>query len=485
MSSFLSASLGNIGAFFLIVLFFGSSIFVHELGHFLAARRRGVKVVRFSIGFGPAIFAWKGKDGVEYRLSWIPIGGYVALPQLADMAALEGDSGEVEKLPPVTYGTKVLVFVAGAVFNVIFALVLSTILWVVGRPEPENVTSTRIGYVSEKIALLDKTIVQSPASKAGLKVGDTIIEIDHVPVRSWMDVLNQIVLGTQTDQTGERVSLFTVEREGVRMNFTVNPVRTTDERVRKVGIDAAYAVIVKDVEPNTPGAQIGFAAGDRIEAIDGNKVWGVPSFSTQISPTKGVHQDIMVLREGREVHLPYISPGNGADGANSFRGIDFTTNWQLLYQTPFAQVKMILSNTFQTFGALLNPRGDVGLSNLSGFIGIGRGFWDALNSDYPAKFVIWFTVMINISLAFFNLLPIPVLDGGHITLATIAKLRGRPLPASFIMTTQSVFVVLLLMMMLYVTVFGDVRRLISDFRSETQNRPAAEAPKKALEPAKP
>src|SRR3954468_24930531 len=92
--------LSNVWSIFLVVIFFGGSIFVHELGHFLAARRRGLKVDRFSIGFGPKIFAWKGKDGVEYRLSWLPLGGYVSLPQLADMRAIEGTpSADVKRLP--------------------------------------------------------------------------------------------------------------------------------------------------------------------------------------------------------------------------------------------------------------------------------------------------------------------------------------------------------------------------------------------------
>src|SRR6478609_7529463 len=111
--------LHNVWAIFLIVLFFGGSIFVHELGHFLAARRRGVKVSRFSIGFGPAIWKRVAKDGVEYRLSWIPLGGYVALPQLADMAAIEGEAEDTEPLPPVSYSTRMIVFAAGAFFNIL------------------------------------------------------------------------------------------------------------------------------------------------------------------------------------------------------------------------------------------------------------------------------------------------------------------------------------------------------------------------------
>ena len=137
----ITSLLGNVWSIAMIVLFFGGSIFVHELGHFLAARRRGVKVERFSIGFGPKIASWE-RDGVEYRLSWLPLGGYVALPQLADMATIEG--GEPERvpfvgteissgseefghgLPLISYSTRMIVFAAGAFFNLLFAFALAT-----------------------------------------------------------------------------------------------------------------------------------------------------------------------------------------------------------------------------------------------------------------------------------------------------------------------------------------------------------------------
>src|SRR5882757_1753098 len=125
---FLSGLFSSLWSIFMIVLFFGGSIFVHELGHFLAARRRGVKVTRFSIGFGPAIWSRIGQDGVEYRLAWFPLGGYVAVPQLADLSVIEGEEAKVQvlgsyvgsgpvdsssDLPPLSYSTKVIVFAAG------------------------------------------------------------------------------------------------------------------------------------------------------------------------------------------------------------------------------------------------------------------------------------------------------------------------------------------------------------------------------------
>src|SRR5690349_2878357 len=138
-TDFLSSLFSSMWSIFLIVLFFGGSIFVHELGHFLAARRRGVHVERFSIGFGPALWSRRGRDGVEYRLSWIPLGGYVLLPQLADLGAIEGESKvNVSELPPVSYSTKMIVFAAGAVFNVIFAFALACVLWLAGTSVAEE-----------------------------------------------------------------------------------------------------------------------------------------------------------------------------------------------------------------------------------------------------------------------------------------------------------------------------------------------------------
>ena len=172
---FLHTLLSNIWSIFLVVLFFGGSIFVHELGHFLAARRRGVHVERFSIGFGPKIFSWRGKDGVEYRISWLPLGGYVALPQLADLRGIEGDSEvELEKLPPITYSTKMIVFAAGAAFNVIFAFALASIIWFIGQPMSSEMATTRIGYVSATLDLSDGSKTPSPASQAGSRISAAI-----------------------------------------------------------------------------------------------------------------------------------------------------------------------------------------------------------------------------------------------------------------------------------------------------------------------
>ena len=470
-SDLLGSLLHNVWAVFLIVLFFGGSIFVHELGHFLAARRRGVKVTRFSIGFGPAIWSHTGKDGVEYRVSWIPLGGYVALPQLADMPALEGESEPVEALPPVSYSSRMIVFVAGAFFNILFAFILATGLWISGRPEAENVTSTRIGYVAERITLPEGKEVESPAKAAGLHEGDLITAIDGRPMKSWIDVLNAIVLSTEVDARGERLAVFTVQRDGQLLDLPVHPMRAGEENIRKVGIDAAFELIIGLVLPGSAAEKTGFKAEDRVVAFEGKPVLSWSAFFTRLQAFPGDSATVTVTRHGTPATI--VVPLTGKSRLQAIQGIELKANWRLLYQNPFEQISQILGNSIRTLKALLLPQGDVGLSNVSGFVGITQGFWDALNSEYPAHFVVWFAVMVNVSLAFFNLLPIPVLDGGHMLFATIGKLRGRALPFNFIAVTQSVFVVLLLSMMVYVTVFGDIRRLVRDRKAETQAREAA------------
>ncbi|NDH00456.1 MAG: PDZ domain-containing protein, partial [Opitutae bacterium] len=242
-------------AFLFVALFaLGFTIFIHELGHFLAARSRGLIITRFSIGFGPKLFGWT-RNGVEYRLSAIPFGGYVALPQLSDMGRLEGnedskqaksqdpehsksawddfDDDEVEEesqpvLPKISYLDKMIVSVMGAVFNIILAFALSVILWFFGYDVTDSQLTTQVGYVAETVERWNPLVeegeeVTSPAKKAGLLPGDEILAVDGAPVDNFMDIQNRIITGKQQTAQGRRLLNLTILRNGKEKKIEVYP----------------------------------------------------------------------------------------------------------------------------------------------------------------------------------------------------------------------------------------------------------------------
>jgi len=474
----LTILLSNLWAVFLIVLFFGGSIFVHELGHFLAARRRGMHIERFSIGFGPKMFGWKGRDGVDYRVSWLPLGGYVALPQLADLKGLEGAaSSGADALPPAGYADKMIVAAAGAFFNILFAFCLAIILWMIGQPVSSDQATTRIGYVAAQIELPDHTPVTSPAREAGLQVGDVVRAIDGRRLEDWQDLLQTLVTGTQRAADGRRKAVFTVERNGKLLDLTVYPLLAGDEKMRKVGIAPAYDLVVHSVDAGSEASRIGLRPKDRILSLDTTPTLSLQAYGEYL----GSHRDrtvaVSILRDGQPLALTL--PARGAEKAKDPAdiGLTFAFESRLVYETPFKQFASHLDKTWQTLASLVNPRSDIGISKLSGPVGIIRVFHMAAQADI--RLVLWFTILVNINLAVFNLLPIPVLDGGHMLFATIAKLRGRSLPANFIATTQSVFVVLLFSMIIYVSFF-DVRRWARDAHPAA---PPAASPSPAPSPA--
>ena len=458
----------NLWSIFLVVLFFGGSIFVHELGHFLAARRRGVHVERFSIGFGPPIWSWRGKDGVEYRLSWIPLGGYVLLPQLADLGALEGKSEvDVAALPSVGYWSRMLVFVAGAVFNILFAFALASIVWLVGQPESSATATTRIGYVTPT---LEGQTAPSPARAAGLQVGDRILAIDGSRVTEWQDVLYLIGLGSGMSADGERQAVFTVERDGKTLDVIVHPRLAGADRDRKVGIAPGYELIVQQVAPDSVAARAGFKSGDEIVSLDGVRILSAATYFEQLDRVAD-HAVAARVKRG-DAELTLTIPSGPVEKTGTPLGLALTTSVQTTHPTPWKQVSGILAVSFRTLWGLVNPHSDVGISKLTGPVGIVRIFHSAAEAGIMP--VLTFTILLNLSLAVFNLLPIPILDGGQMLFATIGKLRGRPLPVNFVIGAQTICGALLITMAIYVTFF-DFRRWNRDAQAERAEAAAEQA----------
>lgn len=487
-SDLLPTLLSNVWSIFLVVLFFGGSIFVHELGHFLLARRRGVHVERFSIGFGPAIFSWRGRDGVEYRLSWIPLGGYVLLPQLADLGAVEGKSEvNVDILPPISYLTRMLVFVAGAAFNILFAFVLAVIVWIAGQPTFSVLATTQIGNVVPTVTLADGKVVPNPAAEAGLKAGDKVKSIDGQAVNDFEDIINAVVLGSGRTSDDRRVSNFVVEREGREVPITVHPLLLGDEQIRVAGVEPAEDLTADEVVPGSPAEKAGVQPGDQILAVDDQPLFQRTSLADHLAKHPDRPSRFRFQRGTEQVTLA-IQPRletdpNAPDRPPVARiGLRYREHIIVLHPTPWAQLSGNVRMTFRTLGALLSPTSDVGASKLSGPIGIARALHQ--QAQWDIRRVLWFTILVNVNLAIFNLLPIPVLDGGQMLFATINRLRRRDLPVSFIMATQSAFLVLIFSLIIYVSFF-DVRRWKRDVEMDRTESAAQPPPAPAPAPAKP
>ena len=473
---FLAPLLSNVWSAFLVVLFFGGSIFVHELGHFLAARKRGAKVERFSIGFGPAIWSRRGKDGVEYRLSWIPLGGYVLLPQLADLGPVEGESTtDVTTLPPIDYTSKMLILVAGASFNILFAFALACIVWLVGEPTFSELNTTRIGTVNAVIKLADGTTVPNPAADAGLQAGDNVTSIDGHRVANFEDILNGVLLGKGRASDDRRKAIFVIERAGKSMEIVVYPRLLGDDKIRISGVEPAEDLTAESLLPDWPAALAGIKPGDRVIAIDGKPVFQRVAISEHLAKNASRPSEFL-LQRGQEQITLRIQPRLDTDertGKSVPRiGLRYRDNIVILHPTPWAQVSNDVVSTFRTLGALLSPSSDIGPSKLSGPIGIARALHQ--QAQWDIRRALWFVILVNVNLAIFNLLPIPVLDGGQILFATIGRIRRRELPANFIMATQSAFFVILMSLIVYVSFF-DVKRWARDSRAE-RPAPAATPP---------
>ena len=454
----------------------GFSIFVHELGHFIAAKKRGLIADRFSIGFGPRLFGWQ-RNGTDFRISLLPLGGYVSLPQLADMGRVEGGKKEADKLAPISYADKMIVAVMGAIFNLIFALMLSLLLWGVGR---EIVKSTSIGFVAEEIRNSDGAIVPGPAYEAGIRQGDIIYAIDGKPVPDWWYFQNAIAtsIGKEDSKEGRRQVEVGILRDGRNMVFTVYPELVSSERMRYIGIepetDETSAPIVIQLEPDMPAIESGLEPMDRLIKLDGEVIISGAFLNTYLSKHGDRSINVTVKRDGKELTFP-IQP-RIKEGETSPRfgfAYDFQYKTERVHYNPIEQLYRFAETMKMTLLALIHKNSDVKVKNMSGPVGIVHGLTRMAQIGFID--LLWMIALINVNLAIFNLLPIPVLDGGHMLFATISKLIGRPLPKKFMENIQSAFMILLLGFVIYISFF-DVSRVGRDIGLINDKAPTEEGP---------
>ncbi len=449
----------------LIIVFFGGSIFVHEFGHYLAARRRGLKVERFSIGFGPKIWSFM-RDGVEWCVCALPLGGYVALPQLADLEGIEGKY-EGEKLAPISYTDTLVVAVMGVVFNIIFAFVLGCLLWVVGRPVPVAQNTTIVGTAIVEMVENNGAKLPGPAAAAGILPGDVLVEIDGMTVKNWREVKQAIITSAERDKTDNSpLCQVKVLRGGKTLDFTTHPILFGNEKLRSIGIIPYEELFVEKVSPNSPAARAGLQKGDQITAIGGQKLYDYYDYATLTENLGTATTSLTYLRGGQEYSVnlapELVKIDKEGQTAPEF-GMEFQMQTEIIHQDPISQIVDAAVLTWRTLTTLVNPSSDIKITHMSGPPGIA---WMIHRLSGDIRQLLFFIVLINVNLAILNLLPLPVLDGGQIVIATVNKLRGKSLPVKWIAGLQNAFAVLLLLLMAYIICFADVPRVGREWKEE-------------------
>jgi regulator of sigma E protease len=467
MESFLE-TLRVIGVIFLVLMVFNLMIVVHEWGHFLAARWRGLKIEKFYVWFGKPL--WKKKiNGVEYGLGSIPMGGFVALPQMAPMEAIEGATDEPrEALPPITPLDKIIVAFAGPLFSFLLAVLFAVLVWQVGKPVYEIEANTVIGGVRPGWA----------ADRAGLKVGDEIITIDGKPVRTFFGQVDSVPWHVVSSE-GATID-FLIKRPGVAEPMHVPvvgevPKEETPEQpwwkkpfirpgLRKVGIGPAETLLVDSFmadEQQSPGKIAGLQKGDILLKANGQPVLSMASLADVLEQHPKEPLNLEVQR-GDATTTVVVTPRppeqrpadwNLKDNSLSTLGVVWNPQGRriLSHPSPMAQVKEAARTIVDTLRLITSGKSEVGPSQLSGAIGIGRVYYSLLQDPEGWRRVMWFSVVLNVNLAMLNMLPFPVLDGGHIVMALYEWVRRRPVHIRLLEVVQTACVLLLISFMIFVS----------------------------------
>jgi regulator of sigma E protease len=437
-----------------VLILFNLIIVVHELGHFLAARWRGLYVEKFGVWFGKPLWK-KTVNGVQYSLGSLPFGGFVALPQLAPMDIIEGKADlDRAKLPKISALDKIIVAVAGPVFSLLLALFFAAIVWAVGHPVSEADATTVVGYV----------MPGSPAEKAGLQPGDRILSVDGKPVRRFMG-MNDSISWDVVRSEGDKIAV-KFQRDGKVQTVWVEPYKAETrgwrrKSVRQLLIYPAETPIIAKVEANTPAAAAGLRAGDIIRGYNGTPIYNPVALLEYINKHPDQELVLHVERKGAKLDVSVKPKPLPTAGEMKPRiGIEWDASGivSIQHPNPIEQVYNSVTSTLKTIGAVASPKSDVKLQHLSGPVGIGRIYYLLFQAERGWQLALWFSVILNVNLAILNMLPIPVLDGGHIVLALIESVRRKPVNIRVLEVVQTSCAVLIIGYMLYITFF-DVQDL--------------------------
>jgi regulator of sigma E protease len=419
----------------------GVLIFVHELGHFLAARRHGVRVLTFSLGFGPKILKVKRGD-TEYCVSAVPLGGYV---KMAGENPEDPRSGQPDEFLSKTKWQRFQILFAGPAMNILLAVVVTA--FVLG------IQGVRVPIYFDQPAMVGSVVSGSPAEKAGLRRGDRIISVSGDTIATWKDL--DVAIGIRRPNRDISV---TVLRDGQPVSMSVTPVAEGKYGISDIGVLPDANPLVTRVLPGERAEAAGFMAGDVILMVNGERMATRTQLIDLIVKSADKRIEVTVRRgEGEQV----LTATPTRRGAGGWLGVELSEPYKSFTPGPFEAIKLSVQHNiessgiiFRTLGGLFT--GETSVKQLQGPVGIAQLSGESAEEGFIT--LLSLMAMLSINLGILNLMPVPVLDGGHILIMALEGIARR----DFSMQVKEKMLLagfVVLMMLMVTVIYNDLTRI--------------------------
>ena len=450
MTSILIAILG-------FLFCFGMVVFIHEMGHFLVAKWNDVEVEAFSLGMGPALFTFPYGE-TEYRICILPLGGYVKMTG-EELAEREEEDDNPRSFHNQTVWTRVAILVAGATFNILLGYVIYVPY---GMVQGKEVREPVVGYVPETMVIHeddgDTRTIETPAH-GNLQIGDRILSLNGETVSSFTDVT------IQNELLGDQTRVFVIERNGEQKVLEIDPVRQIRPSLNQpsyiVGIQSYLKPKIDRVMEGSRAKKWGVEPGDRLYRLDQEKIQSWEQFYSLLQKRPGNHSLVLESGDTGDTYAVEINyPADNEKRASWLGSLgmgpkiprihySFVQSFGYAWDRTLRDIELMYRAFVGLLTQRLSPRslaGPLGIAQMTGQMAL-VGIWPLLR----------FTAFFSINLGVINLLPIPILDGGHIFLSVPEMLTGWKLPRAVADYANRLGLVVILTLFVFVT-FIDLQR---------------------------